>query len=98
MFLQWCEEQYHYHLLSSYFGMTTDFSEKDDKAPGRDAAFSFLPGTVNEKGSVDVDEGEVGALMKDGLKLHPQPTADPLDPLNWATWRKHVILAIVMLK
>ncbi|KAL9117667.1 MAG: hypothetical protein Q9187_005796 [Circinaria calcarea] len=78
--------------------MTTDLDEKDDKVRGRDAAFSFLPGAGNEKGPIDLDKSEAGVLMKDGLKLHPQPTADPLDPLNWPTWRKHVILAIVMLK
>ncbi|PGH00327.1 hypothetical protein AJ80_09182 [Polytolypa hystricis UAMH7299] len=37
-------------------------------------------------------------VTKDGIKLHPQPTADPLDPLNWSSVRKHVILGIVMLK
>jgi hypothetical protein len=39
-----------------------------------------------------------GAVTKDGLKVHPQPTTDPLDPLNWSPWRKHSILAIVMIK
>lgn len=29
---------------------------------------------------------------------HPQATSDPLDPLNWSSFRKHTILAIVMLK
>jgi hypothetical protein len=37
-------------------------------------------------------------VTKDGIKLHPQPTADPLDPLNWSFLKKHVILGIVMLK
>lgn len=36
------------------------------------------------------------AISKDGLRLHPQPTADPLDPLNWSWAKKHTILAIVM--
>jgi hypothetical protein len=35
-------------------------------------------------------------ITKDGIALHPQPTSDPLDPLNWSTWRKNSILAIVM--
>jgi hypothetical protein len=39
-----------------------------------------------------------GVVTKDGIKLHPQPTTDPLDPLNWPTWRKSLILAIVMIK
>ena len=38
---------------------------------------------------------EVG-IFKEGVKVHPEPTADPLDPLNWPRWRKHTILAIVM--
>ena len=39
-----------------------------------------------------------GAVTKDGLRVHPQPTTDPLDPLNWSPWRKSSILAIVMIK
>ncbi|CAI7620479.1 unnamed protein product [Penicillium bialowiezense] len=38
------------------------------------------------------------AVNKNGIKLHPQPTADSLDPLNWSSLQKHVILAIVMFK
>lgn len=35
-------------------------------------------------------------LAKDGhTVLIPQPSDDPLDPLNWSTVRKHVILLIV---
>ncbi|GLA05980.1 hypothetical protein AnigIFM60653_006501 [Aspergillus niger] len=33
-----------------------------------------------------------------GTHTHPAPTSDPLDPLNWPRWQKHVILGIVMLK
>lgn len=39
-----------------------------------------------------------GAVTKDGMKIHPQPTTDPLDPLNWSPWRKNTILSIVMIK
>lgn len=45
-----------------------------------------------------VDTVIEGAVTKDGLKVHPQPTTDPLDPLNWSRWRKGCILSIVMLK
>ncbi|OGE53086.1 hypothetical protein PENARI_c008G10144 [Penicillium arizonense] len=38
------------------------------------------------------------ALNKSGIKLHPQPTSDSLDPLNWSSLQKHTILAIVMFK
>lgn len=39
---------------------------------------------------------EAPAKEHDGMRLHPQPTSDPLDPLNWSAVRKHTILAIVM--
>jgi hypothetical protein len=35
-------------------------------------------------------------LSRNGVPLHPQPTDDPLDPLNWTSFKKHIILAIVM--
>lgn len=35
-------------------------------------------------------------VTRDGVRLHPQPTTDPLDPLNWSSFQKHTILAIVM--
>ena len=38
------------------------------------------------------------AVEKDGVKTHPQPTSDPLDPLNWSSLKKHGILSIVMFK
>lgn len=37
-------------------------------------------------------------ITRDGIRVHPQPTADPLDPLNWSSFQKHSILAIVMYK
>lgn len=48
----------------------------------------------NEKGNVPHIEHHL--VSKDGVVLHPQPTADALDPLNWSTCKKHSILAIVM--
>ncbi|KAJ5496292.1 Major facilitator superfamily domain general substrate transporter [Penicillium fimorum] len=38
------------------------------------------------------------AVNKNGIRLHPQPTADSLDPVNWSRFQKHVILSIVMFK
>lgn len=35
------------------------------------------------------------AIVRDGMRVHPQPTSDPLDPLNWSSLRKHSILFIV---
>ena len=61
---------------------------KDDGEPERLAEKGTILG--EERQSYDI------AISKDGLKLHPQPTADPLDPLNWSFAKKHTILAIVM--
>lgn len=41
---------------------------------------------------------DFGGVIRNGIKVHPQPTADPLDPLNWSTFKKHTILGIVMFK
>ncbi|CAI4214097.1 unnamed protein product [Parascedosporium putredinis] len=49
---------------------------------------------AKETGQIDIE----AATTPDGLKLHPQPTTDPLDPLNWTKLRKNTILAIVMFK
>jgi hypothetical protein len=38
------------------------------------------------------------AVGQNGIRLHPQPTADSLDPLNWSRLQKHTILSIVMFK
>ncbi|OJJ04051.1 hypothetical protein ASPVEDRAFT_43491 [Aspergillus versicolor CBS 583.65] len=50
------------------------------------------PGTV----SLSIHSHQVlhgGNTKHDGeLILHPQPSSDPCDPLNWATWRKTVVL------
>ena len=35
-------------------------------------------------------------LGRDGKQLHPKPSLDPSDPLNWTSYRKHTILALVM--
>lgn len=55
---------------------------------------------IQEKPLQDSEAGESYDLSvsKDGVKLHPQPTSDPLDPLNWSSFKKHTILAIVMFK
>lgn len=39
----------------------------------------------------------VAIIAKDVFALHPKPVpGDSLDPLNWSSFQKHVILAIVM--
>ncbi|KAK8174275.1 major facilitator superfamily transporter [Phyllosticta citrichinensis] len=51
---------------------------------------------VVENSSHTTVEVEHGVVLKHGLRLHPQPTSDPLDPLNWSTARKNSILVILM--
>ena len=78
--------------------MAQAFSEKKaEKVLGKDNEDPELlqeKGIVYEGGrpSFDISVG----VSKDGVKLHPQPTTDPLDPLNWSWMKKHTILAIVM--
>lgn len=79
--------------------MATEFSEKKaDKLLGRNEEKGDLPYVSNEKGVLDQDVDHVYDLSvtKDGVKVQPQPTADPLDPLNWPSFKKHTILGIVM--
>ncbi|KAL3470692.1 major facilitator superfamily domain-containing protein [Aspergillus californicus] len=51
--------------------------------------------TAQEKQAVTVADTPV---EHNGIQVHPQPTADPLDPLNWPRMQKNTILAIVMFK
>jgi hypothetical protein len=64
--------------------------EKDTKDDGFDSIHT------------PVDQGSQilynAAVNKNGIRLHPQPTADSLDPLNWSSLQKHGILSIVMFK
>jgi hypothetical protein len=59
-------------------------------------------GTLNEKleaGTVAPSPPNIeNVVTRDGIRVHPQPTTDPLDPLNWSFVQKHSVLAIVMLK
>lgn len=51
---------------------------------------------------VDTEKGNVNPhvehhiVSREGVVLHPQPTTDALDPLNWSACKKNSILAIVM--
>lgn len=36
------------------------------------------------------------AVVRDGIKVFPPPTSDPLDPLNWTRLQKNTILGISM--
>jgi hypothetical protein len=69
------------------------FSEKDPKSQN-DSPTEAIPKYDEKTG--DVENLNQVRLTKDTILMHPQPTSDPLDPLNWSFLRKHSILAIVM--
>jgi len=57
--------------------------------------------SVEQKTPAYDNQHEVGFVqeytpVKRGIELHPKPTADPLDPLNFPRWRKWAALGIVM--
>ncbi|KAL2830078.1 major facilitator superfamily domain-containing protein [Aspergillus cavernicola] len=55
--------------------------------------------TVHEKQPVTTADAALDPpIEQNGIRVHPQPTSDPLDPLNWSRLQKHTILAIVMFK
>ena len=78
----------------------SDLNEKERKSSSdiENSAQVAEPGLFSEKGIREHGSAEEAVVMKDGVKVHPQPTADPLDPLNWSSWRKNTILGIVMFK
>lgn len=51
--------------------------------------------TVPPEIHADLTQGEV-ILSEGGIVFHPQAVDDALDPLNWSSFQKHTILAIVM--
>ncbi|KAJ6022261.1 Major facilitator superfamily domain general substrate transporter [Penicillium herquei] len=62
-----------------------------------------IANTLGLQSPINVEHGtqvvlNTSAISRNGVKVHPQPTSDPLDPLNWSGFQKHVILSIVMLK
>ncbi|RHZ68073.1 hypothetical protein CDV55_107689 [Aspergillus turcosus] len=71
--------------------------EEQNKA---DLGSSQSVSAINEKQSVPVELGVIGETTteQNGVRIHPQPTSDPLDPLNWSRLEKHTVLGIVMFK
>ncbi|KAJ0425378.1 major facilitator superfamily domain-containing protein [Aspergillus carlsbadensis] len=60
--------------------------EKSEKKP------EIMDNIVQEKPpGINIDPVE-----QDGVRVHPQPTSDPLDPLNWSKLQKNGILGIVI--
>lgn len=61
------------------------------------------PSTSSGQMQVPIEKGDTLLVCNApgtaiGSKVYPQPTTDPLDPLNWSSMQKHVVLAIVMFK
>ena len=74
--------------------MTEGKREKPAQEQSASASSIELPTTIDQGTQIVYEP----AKHKNGIRLHPQPTSDPLDPLNWTSLQKHVILSIVMLK
>lgn len=74
----------------------TDMDEKRSHSFDPEAS---LPDSKEKPESSSIGPPPAGAdnvVTHDGFRLHPQPTSDPLDPLNWSSLQKHTILGIVM--
>ncbi|KAF8254210.1 MFS general substrate transporter [Wilcoxina mikolae CBS 423.85] len=56
------------------------------------------PVAIAPKSEVEKGYIQEYAPAKDGIELHPKPTTDPLDPLNFSRCRKFTCLGIVMWK
>ena len=72
-----------------------DLNEKQEHRP----SLENLPDLKQKLEQSSIAPPPVGVdsvVTRDGFRLHPQPTSDPLDPLNWTSFQKHTILAIVM--
>jgi len=82
--------------------VTMEFNEKKaDKVLGVSDAQNGSLEAMHATGVLpdhNREETYESGVTKDGMRLHPQPTSDPLDPLNWSSFKKHVILSIVMWK
>jgi hypothetical protein len=74
--------------------MQEPFNEKTESKDVPMEKDDLKKGIAGDDEKIDTDDAV--ALAKDGLKMHPQPTSDPLDPLNWSSLKKHGILGIVM--
>lgn len=71
-------------------------SELKEKEVGLTSAEGPNAQDISERRRLEAAETAEAAVVKDGVRLYPQPTSDPLDPLNWSVWRKHLILGMVM--
>jgi MFS family permease len=81
--------------------MLTNMAEPNEKQPHPEPP---LLGNLDEAQKEKLERSSIApppvgvdnVVTRDGFRLHPQPTTDPLDPLNWSSFQKHTILGIVM--
>lgn len=74
-------------------------------SPGTSTPTSTSPQTGSEKhpdrvedlSIVDLNVTDQKKRSAKGVVLVPQPSNSPADPLNWPTWKKMFILAIISL-
>lgn len=53
---------------------------------------------ITTDGNIEHQEGQESIKMdKHGLPLTPQPSENPMDPLNWKPWLKYLVLGQVSL-
>ena len=64
-------------------------SRKDVETSSIDSESKHVHSNSSETADVRLD--------KKGIPLVPQPTSDPLDPLNWSAWLKILVLLQVSL-
>lgn len=55
---------------------------------------NLAPDSLGEKQEKHSRVADDTSVIRDGVRVHPQPTSDPLDPLNWSSLRKNSILFI----
>ncbi|KAB8265981.1 major facilitator superfamily domain-containing protein [Aspergillus pseudonomiae] len=55
------------------------------------------PGTISLSIYAQESAGRTHLKNNGELVLSPQPSEDPLDPLNWPTWRKFAVLLVMSL-
>ncbi|KAJ5782439.1 hypothetical protein N7457_004213 [Penicillium paradoxum] len=75
-------------------------AEMNEKSDAREKGSRY--NSSNDRIHLSLGEGtqiiHKAAVDRYGIRLHPQPTSDTLDPLNWSGVQKHTILSIVMFK
>jgi hypothetical protein len=73
-----------------------EVNEKQDHRPSLDKLPEDVKEKLEQSSLAPPPVGVDNVVTRDGFRLHPQPTSDPLDPLNWSSFQKHSILAIAM--